>query len=250
MTKYVYNEHDQSQVQEVLQARRRRRRRKVRKRAIFLLIACAIAAFFVSDISRIQSIMITGNDRVDTATIKKQIGIQEHKSISLLHRTSSMQRKINKMSGIASNTVVRKGLNTILITVQETSIVGYTRMGNILYIIDDKGDISKPEHYDETSVERSPQVFQMGEEQLRTFGREFVKIPSQVRNQVSDIIYAPTKGDATRLQFNMNDGKVLYVRQEGMARQLSGNRYSQVIRDAPDGRYYDFVGNDKVYIHN
>lgn len=244
---YIYNEHDQSQVQEVLRGRRKRKRKKARRRILFVLVLLLIGVYFVTDLSKVQSIDIKGNTRVLVEDIKAASGAKEHSSFYLFQSTAKIKQKLEKVPGIKEAKVSKDMCGNISIMIKETTLIAYSKIGEDTYVIDEKGKVTintSPEVLSE--VQRCSQIFDMDMEVLKTFVKEYKKIPSQVRNQVSEIWFSPQNGDASRCQFNMDDGKILYLRIESMAKQLGNDRYSKVIKQLPDSKHYDFVG-DKVY---
>ncbi|MFV0393710.1 MAG: cell division protein FtsQ/DivIB [Coprobacillaceae bacterium] len=244
---YIYNEHDRSQVHAELQNRKKRKRKKLRRRILFVLVLLLVVAYFVTDISKVKSIEVHGNDRITTEVIKETTGVKEHSSFYLFQSTKTMENKINDIPGIKDVNVSKDILGNIDITIKETSIIAYSKIGETTYIVDEVGDSFANTSTDtEIKLTGCPQIFSVDEELLKSFAKEYAKIPSQVRNQISEIHYSPKNADATRCQFNMDDGKMLYLRIEDMAEQLSGDKYAIAINQYPDKKYYDFVGN-KVY---
>ena len=113
----------------------------------------------------------------------------------------------------------------------------------MLYVVDETGRIIKDEAGKYVSyVQRCPRLNNFDYEHLEEFSKEFIKLPSQVINQISDINYAPLSADETRCEFIMDDAKILYLRYDDMAEQLKGNNYASLMEKYPDDKYYDFLG--------
>lgn len=241
-SKYIYNDYDEDQVQEILKKRKQKKRKKRRRIVMIFCIFLAIGAFFISDYSKIQSIEIRGNKLVSKEMILQSLAIVEHKSFTLLIKESKVKEKVEDIPMISSAKVKKDLFGNIEIVVSETDPLGYSLINNVLYIIDEKGRVDVYDNQNMGYVQRSVSISNMQEGMLKEFAKEFAKIPSQVRNQISDITYAPLSQDETRVQFYMDDGKILIVRIEDMANQLSGNKYSTLLQQNPNYKYYDFYG--------
>jgi cell division septal protein FtsQ len=245
---YVYNEHDRNQVSEVLRARKKRKRKKMRRRILFVLVIVLIGLYFVTDISKVQTIDIIGNTRLSKEAITNISGVKEHENINLFVSTGNITDTIKKMPGIKEVKVTKDMSGHITITVTETSLIAFSQIAQEVYIIDEQGNVMKDaSEAAKAQIQYCPEVFNMDEERLKEFAKQYSKIPTQVRNQVSDILYVPENADETRCQFNMDDGKILYLRIEDMAKQLAGDRYAKILQDNPNAKYYDFVGDKNVY---
>lgn len=245
---YTYNEHDRSQVEEILRARKKRKRKKIRRRLLIVFVFILIVSYFFMDISRVQRIDIVGNIRLQEEEIKGILEVKENSSIHLLVSQNAIKENIKELPGVKDVSVSRRPFGHITITIEETALIGYAIIDDDTYVVDEKGALFINNSMQaRTEIQRCPQIFNMGVELLETFAKEYSKIPSQVLNQTSEIVYEPQNADETRCRFNMSDGKVLFLRIEDMASQLAGDRYARVINDAPNSKYYDFVGDKNVY---
>lgn len=246
---YVYNEHDRSQVQAVLEQRKKKKRKKVRRRVFFILFLILMAAYFISDISKTHTIDIEGNSRILTQTIKDATGVKENSSIHLFQSTNTIEDKVKKVPGIKDVTVSKTLGGNITVRVNETTIIAFSKIGEKMYSVDEKGKVL-PEDSAQVleEIQHCPQVFNMSEENLKKFAKEYSQVPSQVRNQISEILLDPGEGSQTRCRLNMDNGKVLYIRIEDLSKLLAGDRYAKILQQDPNGKYYHFLGKNNVYI--
>ena len=245
---YTYNEHDRSQVEAILRARKKRKRKKIRRRLLIVFVFILIVSYFFMDISRVQRIEIVGNTRLQEEEIKDILEVKENSSIQILVSPNAIKENVRQLPGIKDVSVSRTPFGHIIITVEETVLIGYAIIDENTYVVDEKGAVFiNNSSQARAEIQRCPQIFNMEIELLETFAKEYSKIPSQVLNQTSEIIYEPQNADETRCRFNMSDGKVLFLRIEDMASQLAGDRYARIINDAPNSKYYDFVGDKNVY---
>lgn len=240
---YVYNEHDQNQVREMLlkQKRKKKKRRKVFMLLILLIVL--IIAFFISDFSKIQTIKITGNNRISEQEILDMIPIKKHKTISLFANVSKAEDKIREVNYIKKVEVTKSIFGNVKIVIDENDPIAYSIIDNTTYIVDEEGIVSVDENNRLSNyVQRYPRINNFNTDLLKKFAVEFSKIPSQVQNEISDINYVPLENDESRCEFVMDDDKILYVRVEDMAKQLEKNNYTNLVKQYPNFKYYDFVG--------
>lgn len=245
MSQYVYNEHDQNQVREILKQRKIKRRKRRRKILLLFVVVLFVVGFFISDFSKIQSITISGNQRISQEEILKLIPVKVHSSISLFTSSSAIEKSLEEMPAIKVATVNKDFFGNMKISVEETKPIAYQIVDTKIWILDEKGNMIINEANDVLSyVQRCPKLNGFDENRAREFAKEYYKIPSQVQNQISDIKYSPLPSDETRCEFLMDDGKILYLRIEDMAGQLAGDRYDAILREFPDAKHYSFEGKN------
>lgn len=239
----VYNDYDRDQVKAILKKRKARRRKRRIRVLLIILIIIIIIAFFISDYSRLKSITVSGNNRVERQEIIDAAKINLHQDYIFFTNTNAIESRIKKVSLVKDVKVSKSLFGNITIKVVEADPIGQCMIDNILYVIDETGRIAKDDSGRLVNyVQRCPRLNNFDYERLEVFSKEFAKIPSQVINQVSDINYAPQNADETRCEFTMDDGKILYLRYDDMAEQLKGNYYALLMEKYPDDKYYDFLG--------
>lgn len=243
MSKYVYNEHDRNQVEQILKTRKQKRRKRKRRLLLCLLLILLVVGFFISDYSKVQTVNVSGNNRLTKEEVINKVSVKAHKSIALFTSSSTIEKEVEKMNLVKEATVHKDLVGNITIEVTETKPIAYQNDGTNLWIIDEKGNVSFHDNLDFLSyVQRCPRLMGFDQERFTSFAKEYYKIPSQVQNQISDIKYSPLSADETRTEFSMDDGKILILRIEDMANQLAGDHYANIIKDFPDAKYYDFQG--------
>lgn len=240
---HVYNEYDVNPVDEKLHEDKKRRRIKKSKVAIVIIVIVLIAAFFISDLSRIQSITITGNEMVSSDDINNSISVKAHKSVSLFTTKGSIKSDVESVPFISNCNVSKDFFGNVTIDVKETKLYGYANIKNVIYIFDSKGTLYKDtKNKYENYIKRLPEFKGFKKEKFENLVKEYIKLPSIVRNNLSQASYSPLTGDDDRMEFDMNDGKILYVRIDQMAKQLQKDNYAQKMQQYPGYKYYDFVG--------
>lgn len=225
---YYFNEHDENQTQLLRKNRKKKKLKRKIKIVIVLLLLLLVAGYFISDYSRVQTIVIEGQQEVSKEEILDTISV--HKGDVLLFvNTGHVEDEISQLPFIKKVRVTKSLLGSVRIEIVEAQKVAYCVIGKKTYVIDELGNVSETKDQDLiTSLQATPRITQFKDlKLLKQFAKEYVKIPEIVKSQTSDILYDPQKADETRLKFIMDDGKILYLRIEDMADQLN-NRYDYV----------------------
>ena len=246
----IYNDYDRDQVLAYLKKQKAKKRKRRRRLFLIILVIGLIIAFFVSDYSRLQSITVSGNNRVSKEEIIAASKIKLHQDYTFFSSMNDVETAVEKASLIKEATVTKNIFGQVKIKVVEADPIGQCTIDNILYVIDETGRVTKDETgVLATYVQRCPKLNNFDYERFAAFAKEFAKIPTAVINQISDINYAPENLDETRCEFVMDDGKILYLRYDDMATQLKGDNYALKMEELPNFKYYDFTGK-YVYGHN
>ena len=239
----IYNDYDQNQVRAILKTKKRNRRKRRLKILLFIIVVILIVAFFTSDYSRLKTITVSGNNRVERQEIIEATKIKLHEDSTFFCDMDEVVKNVKKVSLIKEVRVTKNLFGDVKIKVVEADPIAQSTIDNVMYIVDETGRIVKDNQGKLAGyVQRCPILNNFDYKCLKEFSLEFVKIPSEVINQVSDINYAPLPTDETRCEFIMDDGKILYLRYDDMAEQLRGNCYSSLMEKYPDDKYYDFLG--------
>ena len=225
---YYFNEHDENQTQLLRKNRKKKKLKRKIKIVIVLLLLLLVAGYFISDYSRVQTIVIEGQQEVSKEEILDTISV--HKGDVLLFvNTGHVEDEISQLPFIKKVRVTKSLLGSVRIEIEEAQKVAYCVIGKKTYVIDELGNVSETKDQDLiTSLQATPRITQFKDlKLLKQFAKEYVKIPEIVKSQTSDILYDPQNADETRLKFIMDDGKILYLRIEDRADQLN-NRYDYV----------------------
>ena len=225
---YYFNEHDENQTQLLRKKKKKKKIKRKIKIVIVLFLLLLLTGYFVSDYSRVQAIMIEGQQEVSKEDIMDAISV--HKGdILLFVNTGQVEDEILQLPFVKKVKVTKSLAGSVHIEIEEAQKVAYCVIGKKTYIIDELGHVSETKDKDLiASLQSTPRITQFKDlKLLKQFAKEYVKIPEIVKSQTSDILYDPQEADETRLKFIMDDGKILYLRIEDMADQLN-NRYDYV----------------------
>ncbi|MGN1182441.1 MAG: cell division protein FtsQ/DivIB [Faecalibacillus sp.] len=249
-TDYLYNEHDINQVQMMRKKIKKKKKKRRQRFVLAVIVIVFIICFFNSDMSKIQSISINGCQRLTEDFIIENISIKAHSTYIFDADKKALQNEVEDLIFVKKATVSRSFYGKMNIHIEENEPITYCYIQNILYVVDEKGSIQEDKEQKWLSyVQRTPQSMNFDLKSFQSFVKEYTKLPSDVRNQISSIIFEPNEKDTTKCKLELDDGKIFYVRIENMAKQLTSSHYYLVIQKYPDYKYYDFLGRN-VYVYN
>lgn len=230
---YYYNEHDENQVKKILKSKKKKRLKR-RIRILFVLgIFILIGFYFMSDLSKIKSIEVKGNVEVKTDAIIKQSALTKDTFYMFVNKNKVIDQ-IKDMGMIKKVDVTIDLIGHVVIEIEEAKKVAYCEIGKKTYVIDELGNVKETKDKKLIdSLQSCPRFLDFKDEKfLKEFSKEYVQVQSLIRNQTSDIIYAPKKADETRMKFILDSGKILYVRVEDMVHQLNNFDYeANIVQD-------------------
>lgn len=243
--RYYYNEHDDNQVEQIYH---RQRKRKLKKRIRILLkvgIVALIVAFFVSPLSRVGSVTVSGEQLLAADDIIEYAGVSpDH--IHALTYPYFIEKRLLEAPMIKEVNVQRGFFSGIHIKVKESSVLAYQYDGTKLEVVDEKGNLVEIDSSHLKDVQQKPRLLSFTDQDiLYTFCSELAKVPEATVTLMSDIIFDPEEPyDKTRVRIEMSDGKTVYIRIEDMAGELK--YYQEILSREPNACVYDIYGS-KVY---
>lgn len=242
---YDYNEHDENQVERLFKQRHRIHLRKKARRLLVLIAIAIVVVILASPISRVSKIEVNGLNYLTQEAVIKESGIKV--GSFRLFATKNRITKHLKQAPMVSDVVIKKHLfGTIEFNVVESPIVAYYQTEKSVVVIDDKGlRIELPLEKKE-QMQSCICLYNFTDEKLLDeFCQSFVTIAPSIRQLISDVHYAPIEVyDEQRIQFDMNDGKKVYLRLPDMASEMK--YYSEILSHEPNACSYDMYGN-KAY---
>lgn len=250
MATYMYNEHDVNQVKNMQKKikKKKQKRRRCFVLVVLLIIACIV--FMTGSASKVKKISVSGCHLTSQEDIIEHISIKSKETYFFKVNKNQVEKEIEQMLFVKKATVKKDLLGNVKISVQENNAMLYSYIDNVLYLVDEDGVIEKDEKQEKLSyVQRYPQAINFDENYLKQFVKEYKKLPSVIKNQISSIVFEPNDKDQTKCKLELDSGKIFYVRIEDMARQLTSTNYYLVIQKYPENKYYDFLGKN-VYVYN
>lgn len=195
---------------------KKQRHRLVTKRAALLLgvftLGLVIAGYFVSPLSHIQKVVISGTDRLTikqvTAATDIEPGVAVWSVIGHSREISQRARKVNPQVGSVKTRLV--GINQVHVTVKENKIAGYLVTGSHYQRVLENGLILKNNYSQPGGGSPIYANFKSGARLERMIG-QYAKLPSAVKHNISEIKYSPSKANPERIHLYMNDGNEVYA---------------------------------------
>ncbi len=242
-SKVSYNEHDVNQVRRIFNVRRKNKVKKRVKVAIVVFCFVIVGLYLYSDLSKVKTITVEGNSVVKTKQILDVIAI-DNNDFHFLVNTKKIKNSIKELPLIKKVSVKKTFFGDIKIDIEEADKIAYGIINKKIYLIDELGKVSYTDDKEVINdLKFTPQFVGFKSlDFLKTFAKEYLKIPDLVKNQTSDIIYEPEKSDTTRLKFIMINGKIMYLRVEDMAQQLNSIDYEAMMTEYKDRCVFSFEG--------
>ncbi len=238
----VFNEYDENQSLLLAKKQKAKRRKRMVRRLLGLSLIVLTAVYFGSGYSKINKVTVANNEFITQEKIVELTQVSVSKSFVLFTQSGQVEKNL-MASGYFDSVSVAKGFDGSLnVTVTPTKLIAYSTNEQGYLAINESGKVCQVGGEFSSLVAPLPAIHDFDEKTLAAFAIEYAKIPSQVLLEVSDIYFRPAAGDDLRCQFNMDDGKILYLRIDEMASQLSGNNYIILVVNYSDYKYFDFLG--------
>ncbi|WP_318765914.1 cell division protein FtsQ/DivIB [Lactiplantibacillus carotarum] len=192
------------------------RRRLVAKRATLLislfLIGILIAGYFISPLSHVQRVTVSGTDKLTTQQVTSATKIYPGVSLWAVvgHDRTTSQLANRKNPQIGKVTTKLSGVNNIHIKVHEIRIAGYLVNGNHYQRVLENGLILKTSYSQPGGGSPIYANFKSGH-RLERMIAQYAKLPSAVKHNISEIKFSPSKANPERVHLYMNDGNEVYA---------------------------------------
>lgn len=248
MANDYYNEFDEDQVNKLYKKRKKKKLKRRFKLLIVFLILLVVIGYFVTDLSKVKNIKVTGNSNVKDSKIIEASELN-NSSFYLLINKSKVAKKIEEISLIKDASISYDLLGNVTIKVEESKQVAYCVINKKTYILDELGDVVQTKDSKvKEKLKSTPRLSKFKSLKfLKEFAKEYAKVPSIIKSQTSDIIYAPKKSDTNRVRFILNNGKELIVRLDDMAEELSKFPIEAYMSKYDNKCTFDFYG-DNIYM--
>ena len=202
---------------------RHRRKKRANKRAIMLLlvffILLILVLYFLSPLSDINKIEVSGNQYVTDEIIISSSGLSKETSIWKVDK-EKVTKKLKKLPEIDTVSISVKMPNTVEIEVTEYHRLGYVVKGSEFLPIVSSGVILDALENGMTPV-HAPLLIGFKEgKALKALVEALDKLPEEINNAISEIHYTPTDSDEYHLTLYMNDGYEVSATSRTLAEKL------------------------------
>ncbi|EAD5840928.1 TPA_asm: cell division protein FtsQ/DivIB [Listeria innocua] len=185
-----------------------RKKKLIRHLAILIgifAILILITLYFLSPLSKLDKIAVSGNKQLTENEVRKESGLTSGEFV-LGISNGKTEDKLEKNTLIKNATVSKDGLNDVKINITEYKTIGYQQNDGKYYDVLENG----------TMLTDQPRQFPIGNDLLfqnfkngKTLEKmvaQINKLPKDVVNSISEVIYSPTKTDQNHIELYMNDG--------------------------------------------
>lgn len=187
-------------------AKVKKKRKKLRlgRCLLFLLIVSLLGAgiYFFLD-TKINNIIIRGNDIVIENVILEQANLIDHPSF-IKTTAYSIKKSLLKNAIIKEVKVRKKLFNNIEIIIKEKRLLYIDEQSNKV-ILEDKTKINNANYTLPILVNYIPNT------KYDTFIKQLNKIKENILIEISEITYSPTDLDDGRFLLSMDDGNYIYL---------------------------------------
>ncbi|HET7656745.1 MAG TPA: cell division protein FtsQ/DivIB [Bacillales bacterium] len=213
------------------QRRQKANRRLILYISIFFFLILVIG-YFLSPISHVQSISVSGNHFVSKAAILKTSGLSQKTSFWDVHPAAT-EKKIQSLKEIKSATVKKHFPNAVTINVTENSRVAYLkRDGNYFPILENGAQLPAINHSD-VPADAPILVNWPDGKHLDNMAKQLKKLPGAIVHSISEIYYTPEKNFPGMVTLYMNDGFEVRALIDDFARKMA--EYPKIVSQLQPG---------------
>ncbi|MBF7128627.1 cell division protein FtsQ/DivIB [Pediococcus pentosaceus] len=186
-----------------------------------LIVIALFFGYFYSSISRVQKFSVSGNKRVSTAKILKNVSIKKNDVIltSVFKEGKFENNLLKKNTDIKDATVSISWSGKVKIKVKENAVMGYVIRNKTYYTVKQDGSVVRKSVSQPSSDYPIFRNFQENST-LKKFLKEYAQMPNSVQNDVAEVDFSPTKNVKDRLHFFMNDGNQVYAIMSTFAKKM------------------------------
>ncbi len=198
-----------------IRAQRQRKMRKRRHIRNFFLLAllAGIVLYFVSDLSKVHSLSVSGNFFYSDEEIYARAGVS-YETRYLLKPAFLMESGLQNDELIDSVEIQKDTSGVIHIEVKEKLIVGYLIKEDRYYLLTSEGNQVEVDEDQQASARRFPLLSGFDEDQLSALAAAFDAVKDQVDidvlSRISEILPYQTSFNENMMRVVMRDGNTLY----------------------------------------
>lgn len=173
--------------------------------AVFLLATC-ITSYFVSPLSKLQKVTVTGNEMLTNETVMQKAGFKLNESIwkqyfSKKENVVKIERELPKVKNV---TISLSGFTSLNIAIKEYKIVAYDQEGDGLHGVLENGTILKEVVKQDKKLPMLSN-FKTGSI-LKGFLKDYDKVSDEIKDNINKITLTPSKNNPYRFTIYMKDG--------------------------------------------
>ena len=205
--------------------KKRRTQRKIIKIVFFISLILLVWAYLTSDISKVKSLVVTGNNLYSDEKILEMSHL-DYDSSFILNPGFLIAHKLEKDPLINKVTVSKNLQNGIVIHVDEEKIVGYLNNDKKQLLIAGS-QIVEFDEWPMIDYTKTPVIGKFTDEQYKALDEAFSEVDKEIIFMISEIEPYKTSYDPNMAQLIMTDGNRISTSMEGI--NLI-NRYKEVLK--------------------
>lgn len=187
----------------------------------FLIIGL-IALYFISPLSKIQNISISGEKTVSKVQVENASNLHINDPLShAFFRKKSILKDIKKeLPQVKSLTVSHNKWNGVKLSINEYDLAGYIYKNKTYYQLFLNGTIGNKKF--DQPVGNYPTYSKFNQTDiLQEMVKQYRKIPMKIRNGISEIDYQPSKVNNQRIYIYMNDRNKIIANIDNFADKMA-----------------------------
>lgn len=188
---------------------RRKFKRKVVKSSIFVIICICLGLYFISDISKVKSLKVIGNDYLSDENVLKAADLS-YESRYMLKPAFYLKFKLKRNDFIEDVKIDKTLSGSITIEVTEKKVIGYMDKGDKQLVLLQDNTFLEVDEMIKNSLIKFPYIHGFSEKQLTSLTNAFEKVDKKYISRISEMYPYETSYDKNMVQLIMQDGnKVL-----------------------------------------
>lgn len=213
-----------------------RRKKLFRHLAIligFFVLLIMITIYFLSPLSKLSEIYVEGNKQLTDQQVKEKSTLETGEYIFAINK-KQVVKALEKSTLIKKVKVTQPSMNNIELHIEEYETIGYQQKNGRYYDVLENGIL----------LQNQSRKFPIGNSLLfkgfkngsllKMLVKEINKLPDDVRESISEVIYEPTKTDKKHIHLYMNDGNQVEATIYGFASKMKN--YSEIVSQLREGQ--------------
>lgn len=178
-----------------------------------LLFFILILSYFISPLSKIDSITINGNGYISKSLISSKLNIAKGDSVFKVigHRKNLTKYILSEDHRIKSLSFSLNSFNKLIVNVNPYKKIGYESKKSGQYLILENGNVSN-NPVNNPDDNKYPYIVNFdNRENLNIIIDKYLKLPKDIRDNIRVISYSPTKIYPDELHVYMRDGNKIII---------------------------------------
>jgi cell division protein FtsQ len=212
------------------------RKQKTNRRLIiyisFFFILLLGIIYFQSPLNYINGITVSGNKFVSEQTVMDKLSLP-NKSRFWTTDLDKLTSRVELLPVVETVKITRKLPNNLNVVINEYDRVGYVERNSGYYPILDNGKILDTLEENVVSINAPVLINWSEEKSLQLMADELQKLPTEIINGISEILFKPTTTDPYSIVLYMNDGNEVRATVIKFAERMAS--YPAIARELADG---------------